>query len=180
MTAAVYLLRHAEATGQAKDAPLSDAGRRQADALVPILTAHNICRVYSSPFLRAQETIRPFCLSAGVTPILSEAAAEWDLNLSDEADWKAHISSALSNPQFAASGGETLKAVCDRGAALVADVARGPGAGVIACHGGWLTAMRQHFGADQTLEDLLNLRNPDLFQLTARGLERCDLTGGTA
>ena len=60
---AVLLVRHAKA-GSRKDwsgddrlRPLSKAGHRQAEALVPLLVGYPITRVLSSPFVRCVQTV---------------------------------------------------------------------------------------------------------------------------
>jgi 2,3-bisphosphoglycerate-dependent phosphoglycerate mutase len=55
----LYLIRHCSATGQAADAPLSREGQAQAERLADFLMSHEIERIVSSPFLRAQQTIEP-------------------------------------------------------------------------------------------------------------------------
>ena len=65
----VCLLRHAEsrssATVKEPDWPLTDLGKKQARDIVPALAKLNIDHVYSSPFLRAVETAKPFADFAG-------------------------------------------------------------------------------------------------------------------
>lgn len=61
----LYLVRHAAAgarvgwTGHDVDRPLTEKGRRQAEALVPLLGTAGITRIYSSPYVRCRETVEP-------------------------------------------------------------------------------------------------------------------------
>ena len=80
---AVLLVRHAKA-GSRKDwsgddrlRPLSKAGHRQAEALVPLLVGYPITRVLSSPFVRCVQTVEPLAVKLGLDvdarPELAEA-----------------------------------------------------------------------------------------------------------
>ncbi len=61
----IYLVRHAKAgdrsawTGDDRVRPLTDAGRRQALALVDILRDARFTRIASSPYVRCIETVVP-------------------------------------------------------------------------------------------------------------------------
>lgn len=81
---AVLLVRHAIAEsrhrwdGSDDQRPLTDAGHRQADALVALLGDIRPSRVLSSPAVRCQQTIAPLALAAGCPvethPALAEGA----------------------------------------------------------------------------------------------------------
>ena len=60
----IVLVRHAAATGQDANAPLTIEGQRQASALADLLLHFQIQRVISSPFVRATESVGPFCRRA--------------------------------------------------------------------------------------------------------------------
>jgi broad specificity phosphatase PhoE/ADP-ribose pyrophosphatase YjhB (NUDIX family) len=67
----LVLVRHALAVprgswkGHDPDRPLTPAGRRRADALVPVLAAYGITRVVTSPSARCVRTVKPYAVSAG-------------------------------------------------------------------------------------------------------------------
>src|SRR4029077_18172212 len=80
----VFLVRHAEA-GQRGGGPgldeqreLSEAGRRQADALVRLLAGERVDRVLSSWYPRCRQTVEPLALARGLSveedPALAEGA----------------------------------------------------------------------------------------------------------
>src|SRR5581483_11734047 len=65
--ARVLLIRHAQSTFQGIDSPLTEEGRRQADALAAWLIEHTgIDRIVVSQYLRALETILPFAKETGI------------------------------------------------------------------------------------------------------------------
>jgi 8-oxo-(d)GTP phosphatase len=67
----LVLVRHAQAVprgswkGHDPDRPLTPAGRRRSDALVPVLAAYGITRVVTSPSARCVRTVKPYAVSAG-------------------------------------------------------------------------------------------------------------------
>jgi 8-oxo-dGTP diphosphatase len=78
----VCLVRHAKAgdrsswTEDDELRPLSRPGRRQAEALVDALEHLAPTRIFSSPYVRCVQTVRPLALALGVPVEESEALAE--------------------------------------------------------------------------------------------------------
>jgi probable phosphoglycerate mutase len=76
MAAHVFLLRHAESArpdvfhGAESDIGLSERGRRQAEAVAPILAAEKPDAVICSAMRRARDTAGPIAAACGLTPIL--------------------------------------------------------------------------------------------------------------
>jgi 8-oxo-(d)GTP phosphatase len=94
--APVYLVRHAKAgdrqawSGADRDRPLSTSGRRQARALVQLLSDRRIERVMSSPALRCVESVQPLAKQRGLPiegrdELLDGAPLEGMIALFDEA-----------------------------------------------------------------------------------------------
>ncbi|HWD72318.1 MAG TPA: phosphoglycerate mutase family protein [Actinomycetota bacterium] len=79
-----YLVRHGAAGdrhawhGADELRPLDEEGRRQAEALVPLLAEAVIERLLSSPYLRCVQTLEPLAAARGMpvetTPVLAEGA----------------------------------------------------------------------------------------------------------
>jgi 2,3-bisphosphoglycerate-dependent phosphoglycerate mutase len=75
----LYLLRHALPTRgdmPNRQRPLSDAGQGQARGLVEQLLRLQIDAVCTSPYLRARQTVEPFCQQAGMLAIIHEDLGE--------------------------------------------------------------------------------------------------------
>jgi broad specificity phosphatase PhoE len=78
----LYLVRHAQSEanaglpGASRDSPLTDLGRRQAQAVGQRLARHRISRVLASPYVRTLETAEAVRLATGapatVVPLLHE------------------------------------------------------------------------------------------------------------
>lgn len=81
-TRTVLLVRHGTAgsrsgwSGPDSERPLDSGGRRQADALIWLLTRWDVREVYSAPPLRCKQTVEPLASSVGLTvqetPVFSE------------------------------------------------------------------------------------------------------------
>ena len=82
----VLLVRHGEQQfhhniklGEALDAPLSDLGRKQAEAVGQRLAPARLGRVYCSPMVRANDTAIAIAKHHGLTPIVVDDLREIDL-----------------------------------------------------------------------------------------------------
>jgi len=148
-TTTLYVLRHchpADGEFANRARPLSDRGRHQAQALIPYLKALGIDAVYSSPFSRALETVRPFCEAAGLSPAhredLGESAAE-----------------------------ELLPQVRDRMVAATRSIApQHPGQTVLLCtHGGTMWGLISHFDEAFGYEQYCQIGTPDMRRLIYSG-----------
>jgi 8-oxo-dGTP diphosphatase len=80
----ILLVRHARAgsrhtwDGDDVARPLTKPGRRQAEALVPLLEPYPLARIVSSPYRRCVQTVRPLAaarrLEVAESPVLAEGA----------------------------------------------------------------------------------------------------------
>jgi broad specificity phosphatase PhoE len=123
----LFLVRHAESAWGAdrrvhgqSDPPLSDLGRRQADALAQALKGRRIDAVYSSPLLRAHETASAIAATHQLSPIVDEGFREANLGawqgraIVDLDDDKRFTAWKLDPSAVSAPGGENLAEVEDR------------------------------------------------------------------
>ena len=145
MTSSVYILRHAspeDGEMPNRTRPLSALGHRQAETLVPHLRDLHCVAVYSSPFTRALETIAPFCLSAGLRPIVREDLGE-------------------------RTAEEGLPEVRDRMVAAVREItAAHPEEAVLICtHGGAMAGLLTYCEPSFSRRDYEDIGTPDLRRL---------------
>jgi 8-oxo-dGTP diphosphatase len=81
-TRALVVVRHGRARSRASwsrgeaTRPLTEAGRRQAAALVPTLSAYGVVEMITSPWTRCRATVAPYAESAGITPVQDEPLTE--------------------------------------------------------------------------------------------------------
>ncbi|HEY0187385.1 MAG TPA: NUDIX hydrolase [Cellulomonas sp.] len=72
-TRALVVVRHGRARGRASwgreeaTRPLTPAGKRQAEALVPVLSAFGVAAAVTSPWRRCRATMAPYLAAAGLT-----------------------------------------------------------------------------------------------------------------
>jgi|HubBroStandDraft_4_1064222.scaffolds.fasta_scaffold97853_2 2,3-bisphosphoglycerate-dependent phosphoglycerate mutase len=166
--ARVILIRHCESSGQAPDAPLTEAGARAAHLLADRLAALAPDAVYSSPYRRARSTIEPFAARAGL-PIVEDARLrERILSTAPLDDWLEHIRRSYEHVDHRAGpGGETLREIEARGCAALADIASaGHGLAIAVSHGNLISAILRAADPSFGFEDWRALRNPDLFEIT--------------
>ncbi len=170
--AKLILIRHCESSGQAPDAPLTEAGARAAVALTDRLDSLSPDAVYSSPYLRAKETVAPFARRAGLTIIEDDRLHERVLAAVPLDDWLDHVRRSYDDfDHRAGEGGETLRETQARGlAALTAIVRRDHRLPIVAGHGNLISAILRAFDPAFGFEDWRTLRNPDLFELTFDGV----------
>ena len=98
----LYILRHAEpAPGDFvnRERPLSAHGQRQAQALVPLLRTLRCAAVYTSPFARAVDTIRPYAIADGrpIVEVLLLAESGADESLPQVRDRMVRVVSSLAD-----------------------------------------------------------------------------------
>ena len=176
----VYLLRHAESTVvpalPESDWPLSEAGVQQADELLARLEPLGIDHVVSSPFIRAVETVRPFCQAAGIemqiAPDLSERrlAGHWIR------DFEEILRKTWADFDFALPGGESSRACQARVAGCVsrlATAARGQTL-LVSSHGNAIALFLNSLDPAFGWPEWRSMRNPDLFRVVFNGQPRWD------
>ena len=167
----IYLVRHAESAPSPgvpePDWPLSEDGRRQANDLVSVLAELPISTVYSSPYLRAVDTVQPFADQASLEVNLVEDLRERRLSagIAPRSDWRKSLQRAWAEFDWAPPGGESSAQCQRRVAASLLDLAVAhPGDAMLAASHGhaialFLNSIDRSFG----FEDWAALMNPDLF-----------------
>ena len=108
----IYLIRHAKSTGQHPDGVLTDLGKKQAQDMVARLRDLSPDGAISSPYVRAVETIRPYCDSAGLdiqtdTDLAERQLKPFDLWLSFD-ELMHHLRLSFENWDYKMEGGESL------------------------------------------------------------------------
>jgi 2,3-bisphosphoglycerate-dependent phosphoglycerate mutase len=79
----LLLIRHArpfrvERDDGPADPSLDQVGLRQADLLAGWLATESVDALYTSPLVRARETVAPLAVHLGIEPVVEEGIAEWD------------------------------------------------------------------------------------------------------
>lgn len=155
-------MRHADAVGQAPGAALSEAGRRAAEALVPVLAQREIRRVVSSPYLRAIQTVAPFAAAAELAIAEDARLREREHGAVPEGRWAEEAEILFGDWEAEPWGGESLAAAAARGAAAIEGAADGT---LFATHGLLLTLILGAFGREMSIPVWRAMPRPALFEL---------------
>jgi 2,3-bisphosphoglycerate-dependent phosphoglycerate mutase len=164
--AKLLLIRHCQTIGSHPDVPLSDAGAEAAEALAARLRDLAVDAVYSSPYERAQATVRPFAVSAGLSIGLDDRLRERVLSDRELADRWDHVRRSFAEPDYRAPGGESLNQTAQRAIAALADIAAaGHRLPAVASHRNLTASVLRSMDPAFGFAQLLDLRTPDLFEI---------------
>lgn len=171
METTIYLVRHAQAQPSPHqleaDWDLSATGQAQASGLAAILTAFGIQRLYSSPYLRCRNTLKPFGATLGLEVVLHDGlrerkiAGKWMTDLRDP--WRR----SWEDFSYACDGGESSYACQERMSAAVTEIAlRHPGETIgLGSHGNAIGLFMNFVAPDFGFEEASRLRTPELLRV---------------
>ncbi len=107
----VLLIRHAESRPDPRlpesDWPLSENGHQQARALVQPLATLGVEVLFSSPYRRAMDTVKPFARVRGLPIGIDPGLRERELTHGFDRDWKKLVRKAWDDFGFALPGCES-------------------------------------------------------------------------
>ena len=162
----LLLIRHCQSTGRHPDAPLSEAGAKAAGALIARLHDLAADAVYSSPYERAQATVRPFAISAGLSIGFDDRLRERVISDREIEDRLDYIRRSLADGDYRAPGGESLNQTQHRAIAALADIAAaGHRLAAVSSHRNLIASVLHSMDPAFGFEQLLGLRAPDLFEV---------------
>ena len=136
------IIRHGEpAAAGVEDPPLSDRGRREAEATAMALAGADFAALYVSPMLRARQSAEPLARVTGLEPIVEERVSEFN---SGQAYYSEKHAAEMSGEQaLAILAAMQDPAFLNRVRTGFDDIAAAhPDATVaVVCHGGVISAM---------------------------------------
>jgi 2,3-bisphosphoglycerate-dependent phosphoglycerate mutase len=163
-----YLVRHAEAKwSEDENRPLSRNGLQAANRVADILVEYPIDLIYSSPYLRARQTIAPLSERLNLAIHIEPELRERRLSAEVVEDFDLAVEQTWIDPTFAHPGGESNLAVQKRGLEFLSRLQAEKGAKhiVISTHGNLLAVMLQHFEPSFGYEFWNSLTFPDIYRL---------------
>jgi len=169
----LLLVRHCTSTGPDPEAPLAEAGYREAEQLADQLAREPVDRIVSSPYRRALETIAPLAERRGLTVQTDPRLAERWLSAEPRADWREFVQRAFEDPEARAPGGESARETLVRGWAAIQELLRAGERTIVVSHGQLLSLVLHRIDPGFGYAGWESLRNPDVFRLTGaagRGL----------
>lgn len=155
--------------------PLSDTGKRQAEALVDVLATRSPARVLSSPFLRAVQTVGPTAAAIGIAVETRHVLREWRSGIGPTSSWQAHYRDCWQRPDWCVPGGETHRALEERASRALEQVAAQASRDsvtVVSSHGTWIARVLHGLGCAVGVDFWLDMPMPAVYEVV--------LTGGSA
>ena len=144
---------------------------QQADELPARLAPLGIDHVVSSPFVRAVETVRPFCQAAGVELQIDRDLRERRLSGRWIRDFEGTLRKTWEDFDFALPGGESSRACQERVAGCVSRLATAvPGQSLlVSSHGNAIALFLNSLDPAFGWPEWQAMGNPDLFRTRLDG-----------
>lgn len=161
----IVLVRHATATGQDAAAALTIEGQRQACVLADLLLHFPIRRVISSPFVRATESVRPYCRRANLRLETDDRLVERVLSARNLPDWREHLRRSFDDLDYRLEDGESARTAHARGTAVVRAALVSGERCVLVTHGNLLALILRWIDPTVGFDAWSRLSNPDAFVL---------------
>ena len=161
----IVLVRHATATGQDANAALTVEGQRQAQRLADLLLQFQIQRVISSPFVRATESVGPFCRRAALRLETDARLVERVLSARNLPDWREHLRRSFDDLDYRLEDGESSRTAQARGTSAVRAALASGERCVLVTHGNLLALILRSLDATVGFDVWSRLSNPDAFVL---------------
>jgi 2,3-bisphosphoglycerate-dependent phosphoglycerate mutase len=147
----LLLIRHAEPVAPGTSGfdeftrPLSAKGIRDAQQLSNVHASTRIDAAYSSPYLRARQTIEPIAQARGLAIETLDDLRERLLSPVDLPDWRAHLKRSWKDFGYAPPGGESSRDAQTRVVRILGTIAsrHSTGTVILASHGN-LIALALH------------------------------------
>ena len=174
METTLYLIRHAQSHQSRKtdnaEWPLSARGHEQAAALAPLLQPLGIGTLYSSPYIRARQTVVPFADQAGLGIEIHQGLRERRISRGLIDNFFEVWAQSWDDFDFALPDCETSTDAQERFVGAVRSIVdRYPGQTLgIAAHGNVISLFLNHVDPAFGRADADALQNPDLRKVVHR------------
>ncbi len=160
----IYIVRHAKAEGQPFHSRLTKEGEQQAHDLASFLENRGIQAIYSSPFIRAVQTISPFSERSGLAVHQDERLQERVLSDENFDDWEDKLKLSFDDFSLVYSGGESNEQGMQRAVSFINELLnKEESTVVIVSHGNLTTLLLRFFDDTFGFDHLLELSNPDVY-----------------
>ncbi|WP_159880978.1 histidine phosphatase family protein [Paenibacillus puerhi] len=164
----IYLLRHGKAAGQEPEAPLTAQGQEDALQLVDFFMNKPIDLIYSSPYLRAVETILPFAKAASKKVVMDDRLRERVLSTVQLDDWMSKLEATYDDLELSFEGGESSSKAMSRGIGFIEEIwARPEESSIVVSHGALLSLIIKHYVPEFGFNEWKRMANPDIFHMKA-------------
>jgi 2,3-bisphosphoglycerate-dependent phosphoglycerate mutase len=162
----LYIVRHAKAEGQPFEARLTEEGRRQAVKLAGFFKDKPVDFIYSSPFIRALETVGPLAESKGLEASADPRLGERVLSSLYFDDWQDKLKQSFDDFSLRFENGETQEEGMARAASVIKEALQRPEEHILlASHGNLSTLLLRYFDEQSGFDVLMKMSNPDVFKI---------------
>jgi 2,3-bisphosphoglycerate-dependent phosphoglycerate mutase len=164
----LYLIRHADADWSLDETrALSKLGQSQAVEVADLLAAEEIFAIYSSPSLRAVQTVAPLASQTGLDIQQDPRLSERLLSPHRIENFEGAVHATWTDFGFAHPGGETNGAAQQRAVSFYEEVIDKPHGGpvVVSTHGNLLVLLLNYLDAAIGYEFWQGLRIPDVYRV---------------
>ncbi|WP_240419635.1 histidine phosphatase family protein [Paenibacillus periandrae] len=166
----LYVIRHAQAEGQAAEALLTPLGMKQSELLDRLLLHLQIDEFRASPMMRAQQTLEPAALRTGQRIHVDHRLSERVLSSESMMDWRTQLERTFNDKFLCFPGGESSYSASQRMVAVVNELlASAAHTFAIATHGNVMALLLGHYDDQFGFEAWSRLTNPDVYRLTFTG-----------
>jgi 2,3-bisphosphoglycerate-dependent phosphoglycerate mutase len=177
MSPTILLIRHAESMAPGTSGfdeytrPLTAKGFRDAHQLCDALASIRIDAAYSSPYLRARQTIEPITRARGLSIETVDDLRERLLSPNDLSDWRAHLKRSWEDFDYAPPGGETGREAQARVVRVLDTVAARQSSGtvILASHGNLIALALNAFTTSVDYAFWESIPMPAIFTLIRDG-----------
>lgn len=162
----IYLIRHCSADGQHKDSPLTIEGMRQAQLLSIFLSDQNfpIDKIYSSPYLRAIDSIKPYSQKSNIEIEIDERLRERVLSNEPIDDWLEVLEQSFADHHYKLPGGESASEALQRVNPLLQSIFHSEHTNiVVVTHGNLFALILNQFDENFGFNEWKELKNPDVY-----------------
>lgn len=162
----IFVIRHCKAAGQEATAPLTELGVEQAQQLASVLDGYNVEYVVSSPYLRAVDTIKPFCDRHSLELNKDDRLIERVLSTKEMTDWMDKLAATYIDLDLKFEGGESSNEAMSRGVAVIGDILAQKETNIaVVTHGALMSLILKHFDPKIGFEEWKKLSNPDVYHV---------------
>ena len=174
----LYLIRHAHADWSPdENCPLSARGHEAAERVRGILQTYPIGAIYSSPYLRARQTVMPLAARLNLPVQIEPELRERQLGNYLGKDFFEAVRETWQNPSFAHPEGEANSTAQARGLAALRRLQKEQAAEhiVLSTHGNLMALVIQGFDPSIDFSFWKSLTMPDIYELSFSQAGKIDL-----
>ncbi|KAA0549510.1 histidine phosphatase family protein [Bacillus sp. BGMRC 2118] len=162
----LYVIRHCKATGQEREAALTDDGRQQALELSEFLSEYPIKRIISSPYKRTVESITPYADKMGIEIEKDERLGERLLSPENQPNWLDVLEQSFQDLTLSLEGGESSQDAMNRVKSLLLELENTPEEHIaLVSHGNLTTLLLKLVDEVYGFDEWKAMSNPDVYMI---------------